>query len=296
MCTNTDVTKNHAAFNFDSFVKYFEKKIQSGHPVLPNTINLTGGETTICPDLFEILSYIRNRLPQAKICLLTNGRMLSYASFRKRILNWRNMDFIIPIHAPNASLHDTITRAAGSFKQTWNGISSLLKEKKIDQKVEVRIVLTRLNIKRAHNIIALINKKLSAVDRIVCIFPEIEGQAQDHKNKVGLSYRQAELFLKRAKRFFVNTDRLRLYHFPICSLKPSLWPFAWRTLPQEETTFLKACGKCLAKKYCLGIHKSYFLYKKAPEMRPITNLGKIKIVATENRYHPISRINICKKI
>ena len=42
-----------------------------------DTLQLTGGETTIRPDFLDILKYAKNELGIKKIILQTNGRMFS---------------------------------------------------------------------------------------------------------------------------------------------------------------------------------------------------------------------------
>jgi MoaA/NifB/PqqE/SkfB family radical SAM enzyme len=279
-------------FNYDSVINYLEEEIKKNKVKNLQTIGLTGGETTICPDFFRIMNYISDKFPEVIIRLLTNGRMLAYDVFRKRCLTFRNIDFIIPIHGYNAETHDRVTQTPGSFYQTTQGLKKLLTEKRNNPKIELRIVITRLNFKIVPKILKFIEKEFFDVDRIVLIFLEFEGEAKKNKNKVGITYQEFQPVLEQIKKYFQLFKDLRLYHFPLCVLEPSFWPYTWRTLPEAEITFLPECQRCLLKKYCLGIHKSYLGYVKKPEIKPWKSLKGIKIQKSKNFYKPINSLKL----
>jgi len=290
MCTNTDLMRKDSWFNYDSVIAFLEKELKKNNCSVPESIGLTGGETTICPYFFQIMQYIRQRFPETVIRVLTNGRMFVYNRFRKKTLAFRKIDFIIPVHGYDAKSHDRITQVPGSFYQTVAGLEKLLVEKKPDQKIEIRVIATCLNLKIIPKILKLIEEKFFGVERVVLIFLEFEGRAEINKNRVGITYQQIQPILKQkqVKKYFKIFKDLRLYHFPLCVLEPSFWPYVWRTLPKEEVTFLAECQKCLLKKYCLGIHKSYLSYFKKPEIKPWLDLKGVKIKENENFYNPIN--------
>jgi MoaA/NifB/PqqE/SkfB family radical SAM enzyme len=277
-------------FNYDSVINYLEEEIKKNKIKKLETIGLTGGETTICPDFFRIMNYISDKFPEVIIRLLTNGRMLAYDVFREKCLTFRKIDFIIPLHGYDAKSHDRVTQTPGSFNQTIKGLKKLFQERKVGQKIEIRIVATRLNFRIIPRILELIKKRFAGVERVVLIFLEFEGEAEKNKNKVGITYQKFQPVLKRIKKYSKLFKDLRLYHFPLCVLEPYFWPYAWRTLPAEEITFLPECQKCALKKYCLGIHKSYLSYVKKPEIQPRLSLKGIKIQKSKNFYKPISSI------
>lgn len=290
MCTNTESMRRDNSFSYDSVIAYLEEKIKENDSSVPETIGLTGGETTICPYFFQMMNYIYQRFPETTIRVLTNGRMFVYNNFRVKCLAFKKVDFIIPLHGYNPKSHDQVTQVSGSFSQTTEGLKKLLREKKDGQKIELRIVVTRLNLEIIPRIFNFIEDNFSSIDRVVLIFLEFEGRAEANKNSVGITYLQIQPVLEKIKKYFKIFKDLRLYHFPLCVLEPFWWPYTWRTLPAEEVTYLPECQKCLLKRYCLGLHKSYLDYIKKPEIQPQLSLGKIKIKATKNFYRPIDYI------
>lgn len=295
MCTNAESTRKAFVFNYDTVINYLEKKIQENKIKNLQTIGLTGGEPMICPDFFKIINYLHQRFPEANIRVLTNGRRFIYDNFRRKCLTFRNIDFIIPLHGYDVQTHDRVTQTPGSFSQTKEGLKKMLRERKADQKIEIRIVATQLNFKIIPKIVEMIKREFFKVDRVVLIFLEFEGQAEINKNIVGITYGDILPILWKIKKYFKLFKDFRLYHFLLCVLEPEFWPYCWRTLPKEETTFLPECQKCLLKKYCLGLHKSYLNYVKKPELKPWKNLKGIEIKETGNFYYPINSIKIYER-
>lgn len=295
MCTNSQSMKKAQVFNYDWVINYLKNEVRKNKIKNLQTIGLTGGETTICPYFFQIIDYIQEKFPKTTIRVLTNGRMLIYDSFRKKCLTFKNIDFIIPLHGFNAGSHDRITQTPGSFYQTTEGLKKLLTEKGIGQEVEIRLVITRLNLNIIPTILKLIENKFLEVDRVVLIFLEFEGMAELNKDIVGITYHETQPILFKIKKYFKKFKDLRLYHFPLCLISPDFWPYCWRTLPKQEIAFLPECQECLVKIYCLGIHKSYSNFVKKLEIKPWLSLKGIKIKKSGNFYKPINSVAITKK-
>jgi len=293
MCTNRKSMRESNDFKYDTVIKYLDEQVRKIKGKFPQDISLTGGETTICPYFFQVANYIQKKFPQCTMNILTNGRLFIYNSFRKRCLSLRKTGFIIPLHAHHAELHDRITQTERSFDQTWEGLKKLVLEKNFDQKVEIRIIITRLNFEKIPEILKLIKKNLKRVDRVVLVFQEFEGMADLNKNSIGVTYEEVKPILRKIKGYFKTLD-LRLYHFPLCFLEPVFWPYVWRTLPEGEITFLPICQNCTIKKYCLGIHKSYLNFTEKPEVNPYLSLMGIRIAESGNIYNPIKSAKIDK--
>ena len=102
---------------------------------------ITGGEPTMQVHLFlEALERVKNKFPFTQVLLLTNGRSLSDRWVYSQVCKHKPANFriAIPIHGDTPVLHDSITRAPGSFEQTMLGLQRLMDS---DIKIEVRIVI-----------------------------------------------------------------------------------------------------------------------------------------------------------
>lgn len=296
MCSNPSEFQNRNSYKDYSFdvlkqridkINFFDEK----NNIIGDKIILTGGEPTIHPNFFKLLSFIRKKFPQVTIELDTNGRRFCYPSFAKRVLRFERINIYTSLHGFNAKTHDAITRTPGSFSQTVKGIQNLLKYEKLGlHELELRIIITKLTYQYIEKILKFIKEDFPQADRIVVIFMEMEGQAGDNFKIVGLTYSQFQKFISKIAKWIPKFKEFRFYHFPLCVIERSLWKYTWRTLPAYEVTFLPHCKTCFYQKYCLGIHKDYLEKIGQKEFKPIRN--KYLIKETNNFYHPIQDVFI----
>jgi len=85
---------------------------------------LTGGEVTIRPDLVPIVEAAAE-LGYRTIQLQTNGRMLQAMALTERLAEAGVTEFSPALHGPTAEIHDGLTRAPRSFRQTVRGIRNV---------------------------------------------------------------------------------------------------------------------------------------------------------------------------
>ncbi|MDD5145922.1 MAG: radical SAM protein [Candidatus Pacebacteria bacterium] len=103
-----------------------KKEMMSARKRGNNFLELIGGETTIRPDILDLISFAK-KLGFERITMATNGRMLSYFEFSKNIIKAGLNSVIFSIHGHNARLHDYLTGVPGSFKQLLGGIHNFKK-------------------------------------------------------------------------------------------------------------------------------------------------------------------------
>jgi len=291
MCTNPQSFQQE-----DNSTEYYIEAIKTrwaNQSLSENdTICLTGGEPTIHPDFLEIIHWFREEYPNNQIVIATNGRRFYYKKFTKECLKTNNLKIEIAIHGDNAKAHDAITRTKRSFEQAVKGIHNILENKNSSHELEIRIIVTKLNYKRLNKILAFIQKEFpdNSIDTIVLVFIEMEGQAQDNFNAVGITYKQVAKYVSSAIHNWSGLFRdLRLYHFPLCILEHDLWKYTWRTLGKNEVKFLPQCKDCHYKKYCLGIPKDYLEMVGDQEFKPVKK--KILIKPGSSFFHPISGVS-----
>lgn len=83
----------------------------------------TGGEPTVHKDLLHVIAYAKI-LGYRVIQLQTNGRRLSHEPYLQAAIR-AGMNQIAPsLHGSTAEIHDSQTRAPGSFRQTCKGIEA----------------------------------------------------------------------------------------------------------------------------------------------------------------------------
>ena len=105
------------------------------------SVVFTGGEVTIRPDILSIVSYAKE-LGFKNIQIQTNGRMLAYVEFCKKLINAGATEFSPALHGHRPELHDYLTQSKGAFRQVIQGLRNL---QKLEQRVITNTVITKPN-------------------------------------------------------------------------------------------------------------------------------------------------------
>lgn len=104
----------------------------------------TGGECSVREDIFELVAHART-MGFEQVYLQTNGRMFSSMAFCEKILLAGMTIFNPALHGPTAEIHDRLTRAPGSFRQTVLGIHNIRKIARGRVPVLTNSVVTKIN-------------------------------------------------------------------------------------------------------------------------------------------------------
>lgn len=218
---------------------------------------VTGGEPTLRRNLFlQCLQKIRVKFPQAEILLLTNGRSFSDRAFLQEALQVApaNLFAAIPLHGPTAALHDSITRAPGSFAQTTQGIRNLLEQK---ARVEIRIVVSRLNASFIPELVRLIGHQFPTVSIVNFIGLETRGNCAAHFQQV---YLDPEASFRAIRGSVLQLLTLgipvSLYNFPLCAVEPGFWSLCKKSISPEKVRFPASCSSCSRKSSCGGFFQT----------------------------------------
>lgn len=219
-------------------------------------LTITGGEPfLIGENIFKILELLKDRLNSTKFLLLTNGRALASKIYFNEFIRTtpKNITIAIPIHGSTASLHDKITQSEGSFMQTFLGLKNLLN---YDFKVEIRIVVSKLNIYDVNNIADLIIKEFPKVYSIKIIGLEMLGNAHKNKDSVWISYNMAFKYVKPIiKKIMENGIDIALYNFPLCSVEKEFHTICMKSITDYKITYFDVCYECKLFDFCGGVFK-----------------------------------------
>lgn len=106
-----------------------------------DSIVFTGGEVSIRKDFLELVAYART-LEFRIIQIQTNGRMFAYKSFCEETIAAGANEFSPALHGHTEALHDFLTGAQGSYKQTCKAIQNF---RALGKPVITNSVITRSN-------------------------------------------------------------------------------------------------------------------------------------------------------
>ncbi|MCG2726359.1 MAG: radical SAM protein [Elusimicrobia bacterium] len=279
MCTNmaSFINQDSAQYDLKHQIKKFENYLFRGGTYLKNAednsfLNLTGGEPTLHPDFFKLIAYFRRRVPLTKIVLLTNARKFSNIVFTKKFMSVAKPPFEIAcaLHGSNAAKHESITKTKGSFREALKGIENILKFSR-SQRLEIRIVLIKQNIKDFDNILRLFLRKFPDTSKykVIVVHYEIEGMSLTNHKRIALNLKESSKTINKSFKLISKFADFRLYHFPLCLLGAELRERAWITLPKEDRIYIKECRQCAQKKKCLGLMRTYAEHFGGDEIRAL---------------------------
>jgi len=229
-----------------------------------NEVLFTGKEPTLNKDLPDMIKLVKDK-GYKNISLVTNGRLLSYENYLKKlVINGLNR-IIISIHGSNARIHESLTRAPGSFKQTVNGLTNVSKMKeRRNISLITATTLNKFNYKDMINILDLLDNFKANCNVFNPVIPREKALA----NKgVIISYSKlAQEIADELKEKDYTNIRIEL---PFCLMK-GYEKFVGRRegiltitggLTEEEDNKRKIkgqnCVECINYEKCDGVHKEY---------------------------------------
>lgn len=250
MCPSPEGSrKNAQAVNMENLMKVAQH-IPSDTPHL----TITGGEPFLVGEkIFPFLSFLKEKFVNTEFLFLTNGRIFSidkYLQLFKQVLPTYSV-VAIPIHGSCSEIHDNITRTKDSFKQTKAGIKKLLKNK---VSIELRIVISKLNILDFDNIAQLIISEFKGVEYVSIIAMEMTGNARINKDIVWVPYRESFSAISSSIRKIIeNGIDVRLYNFPLCTVDSSFWALCEKSISSDKVRYAETCELCKYKRNCGGV-------------------------------------------
>jgi len=217
------------------------------------SLGITGGEPTLLGNrLFELYDHIADKLPDTIIHTLTNGRAFSSESFCKKILGTKNENLIfgIPLYSDYSSIHNYIVQSNNAFEQTIKGLYNLAK---LNQRIEIRIVISKLNYSRLIETAHFIYRNLPFVDHVAFMGLEDIGNATKNSELVWIEPTDYIEELTSSVEYLVNFGmNVSLYNIPLCNLPSNMWQHSTKSISNWKTKYLDCCEECKLKDECCG--------------------------------------------
>jgi len=250
MCPSPEMARKNS--NTTSFTELlqFAKHIPSDTPHL----TITGGEPFLLGDkIFDFFKFLKEKFVDTEFLLLTNGRAFAIDKYFQMFCETvpDRTVVAIPIHGSCQTVHDTISRTDGSFKQTMLGIKRLLKK---GIAVEIRLVVSKLNVDDFDNIANLIIQELRGIKYVSVIAMEMTGTARANLDKVWIPYKKSfSIISKSIRKLVENEIDVKLYNFPLCTVERPFWTLCEKSISENKVRFSESCNACIYKNTCSGV-------------------------------------------
>lgn len=219
-------------------------------------VNFMGREPTLRADLFEILDFaVKKGFRQVGVT--TNGRMLAYPDFAKKLLDTGVRQIGISLSGASPSTHDAQTMVPGSFEQTVRGIYNVSKLKKKDVSLLVNLNVDRRNYRELKRMIELLLKLGVKEIDVLYISPLSK---RSRTKKVAMPLPELGKYVFRTVRPYLKRPGLKLLlvEFPPCALPKEAWDYFFPCLEKNSNkTRIPLCARCPYAARCDGILQDY---------------------------------------
>ncbi len=157
-------------------------------------VSFSGGEPTIRKDLLKGVE-LAKKLGFETIEIQTNGCMLKYPDYTKKLVNAGVNRVLVSIHAPNAELEDFLTQTNGSFNAKIQGLKNL-EELNVEKRTST--VITKFNYRALPETAKLLLKfkKNTKSNHLNFVIPD--GFAKQNFETIVPTLSEVKPFLKKA--------------------------------------------------------------------------------------------------
>ena len=216
--------------------------------------------------------------------------MFKYEKFAKSCFEIAQSPFevAIPFMGYDRRTYEAISRTPGSFSDVMAGMDNLFRLRLPGQKIQARVILHKIQMQNLKPLLDFMKGRYGMLDCVEFIFPEFEGIAEKNLSSLKIGMKECGSMLAGYINDFEAFKDFRLLHFPFCVLPRRLWPRTWVTLDPIKIVYSLSCGQCMARRFCVGIHRSYAVHIGVLEFTPVGSLKGVRM--TGNKYHPVQEV------
>jgi His-Xaa-Ser system radical SAM maturase HxsC len=217
-------------------------------------ICFTGGEPTLrMESLCSMLAVCRQRFPDARVYILTNGRKYKDFENVKSLVDvgHKNMMHCVSLGGDTQDLHDCIMGVAGGFSDTIAGLHNLAR---LRQSIEIRVVVMKQNFARLPQISEFIYRNFPFAAHVTFMGLETTGLAVSNVDLVWVDPIDfGERLAEAVQHLHRRNMNVSVYNLPYCLLPERTWPFARDSISDWKKTYLPVCDGCVKRAECSGV-------------------------------------------
>lgn len=142
----------------------------------------TRGEPTLNPNLTNYVKYAQEQ-GYKEIEVVSNGRQYRDTNYCLDLIRAGVRKFTVSVHGHNARIHDALTRSAGSFAQTVQGLKNLSRFRRtLPIKIHVSHVVNKINYKFLHKFLEFMAQYL--IDGVILNTVQPRGEYMDENSSI----------------------------------------------------------------------------------------------------------------
>ena len=240
-------------------------------PTDTEALGFSGGEPTLYRyRLIDLLHHTKRSLPNTAIDILSNGRAFKDLEFAKTYAAVKHPDMLIgiPIYSDDPVRHDYVVQSRGAFDETIKGILNL---KKVNQKVEIRIVIHKQTIDRLVKTCEFIARNLLFVDHVALMGLEITGFTRPNLAVLWIDPYEYKDILSEAVAVLNGYGMTAsVYNHQLCTVNPDVLGNYRKSISDWKSEYLDECVSCKRIGDCGGLFSSAKMYKHSKYIKAFT--------------------------
>ena len=249
-------------------------EVESLIPLIPRStreILFTGGEPTLYGERFlAILRRTKSYLPETAIHILSNGRSFKDEVFARSYaaIDHHDMMVGIPIYSDDPAQHDYIVQAKGAFDETVLGILNL---KRLNQQVEIRVVIHKQSIGRLKQLCEFIGRNLLFVDHVALMGLEMMGFTRANLDVLWIDPYEYKDTLSEAVKILAKYGlNVSVYNHQLCLVNNDIQPYYKKSISDWKNDFAEECEGCTKINECGGFFSSGIEHGYSKHLTPFT--------------------------
>jgi len=256
----------------DSWLLKEAMQLVSLMPSSTERIGFSGGEPTLYGrGLIDLLALTKRNLPRTAVDVLSNGRSFKDFAFAKayREVGHPNLTIGIPVYSDDAVRHDYVVQAKGAFDETIQGILNL---KKVNQRVEIRVVIHKQTIDRLVQTCEFIARNLLFVDHVALMGLEITGFTRANLDSLWIDPFEYKDILSEAVQVLAAYGlNISVYNHQLCVVNADIAPYYRKSISDWKNELVEECSGCLKQGECGGFFSSSKMYRYSDNIKPIVS-------------------------
>lgn len=219
-------------------------------------VNFMGREPTLRKDFIELLRFTKG-LDFKQVGFTTNGRLLSYKNFAKKILGVGVNQIVISLNGATPQMHDRQTQARGSFLQTVKGIKNVIELKDRNFSLVVNLLLNKINYLELSKMINLVS---SLGVKEINILNAAPLSKRSRNKKIIMKMSQLGCYVVNVLKDYRNSPSFKflLVEFLPCSLPKEGRKYFFPCLEKNPDKIrIPLCQNCPYGSKCDGVLKNY---------------------------------------
>ncbi len=243
-------------------------------PLIPKSaqeIGFTGGEPTIYGErLINLLTQTKNYLPSTAIHVLSNGRRFSDNHYAAQWASINHPDLMvgIPIYSDDPTTHDYVVQARDAFDETVRGVLNL---KRLQQRVEIRVVIHKQTIARLPRLAEWICRNLLFVDHVALMGLEMMGFTRANLSELWIDpYHYKDTLSQTVHTLQAYGIPTSVYNHQLCTINSDILPVYRKSISDWKNEYLEACKECSRINECGGFFTSSKLHRYSDHIHPFS--------------------------